>query len=310
MRNFLSALILSFLLVIPALASGAGYTGAGGGGGGGGTPGGSSGDAQVNSGGSFAGVAPGAPGNVFTSTGTGWASQAPSSGVLGFPARTEPKYMMGYQLNNQNAPTWTAWNTGTAMTAVITGGSQGTAQIARPGGGGNALTVDYTTGAVAANGCYCISTGTFRSRQNNPALLISARCPSSVDVRYWVGWSNAIIHNVAASALNTLHVASFYYETGLGYTNWQAVTCDGANHINIVDTGIPFQTADLHRFTVALGDATGSNDAKFYYDGSLVATITTNLPGNTQNICFSVAVNNTNNAAKDLYVQRFYCEAD
>lgn len=59
-----------------------------GGGGGGGTPGGSSGDVQVNNAGAFAGVSPGTAGNVLTSTGSGWASTAPGGGSIVYAAQS------------------------------------------------------------------------------------------------------------------------------------------------------------------------------------------------------------------------------
>lgn len=67
-RNNLTATVVGDKIVVDAP------------GGSGGSPGGSSGDAQMNNGsGGFSGVSPGSSGNVLTSNGTNWTSAAPAS---------------------------------------------------------------------------------------------------------------------------------------------------------------------------------------------------------------------------------------
>lgn len=76
MRRIALALAALLLLAVPA---GSDVINPGTGGGGGGTPGGNSGDIQINSSGSFGGLAPGSSGNIAQSTGSAWASATPAS---------------------------------------------------------------------------------------------------------------------------------------------------------------------------------------------------------------------------------------
>jgi hypothetical protein len=81
-----------------------------------------------------------------------------------------------------------------------------------------------------------------------------------------VFWSSgAIVNHVAFQKLS-------------GDTNFFATAGDGSTAATRVDTGVAWATGDWHNFEIYLYDNGGTQTAKYWIDGTLVATITTNCP--------------------------------
>ncbi len=109
----------------------------------------------------------------------------------------------------------------------------------------------------------------------NIQMLAIARITSLTDIRMFIMLSDTVGQTVPASDTpSSSKFAGFRYSSTAGDTNFQCCTSDGSTQTT-VDSGV---AADLnsHLFAIEFDDA-GPN-VKFYIDGTLVATITTNLP--------------------------------
>ena len=67
-------------------------------------------------------------------------------------------------------------------------------------------------------------------------------------------------------------------------TNWQAVTSGGAAETQ-TDSGVAWGASDWHNYEIYIYDDTGTMTAKFWIDGVLVATHTTNVPATGALLC-------------------------
>jgi hypothetical protein len=84
-------------------------------------------------------------------------------------------------------------------------------------------------------------------------------------------------------APTTQHLAAFRYDTVLdGSAFWRTVTNDGAGPATVNTSSVAVAANTPYVMRVACGAA----DCKFYINGSLVATHTTTLPGNTTLLLF------------------------
>ena len=289
-KFFFLILLLALTVATPAFAGGAGYSG-------------------PLKGGSGTLPAPGADGNVLTSDGAGsWVSEAPSGGgglvpEVPFTYNIATKHMGGHHLVNTFATTFTQINGFSPPTVATTGGSVAAATTAGPSG--NLQTLRYQTGTTTNQFCSLIAAATLRSREYNPAILYIVRTSHNTNVRYWIGWSNGDL--AAISNPTATQVAAFRFDTAVD-TTWKAVTANGIGGVTVTDTGISIENSNVHKFAVRMGATAGTNDVKFYYDGSLVATNSANLPAS--NLQWNIACTNLASAMREMYILRIYYEYD
>lgn len=94
-------------------------------------------------------------------------------------------------------------------------------------------------------------------------------------------------YSVRVGLLNVseTHGAFFRYVDNVNSGKWQAVTLDGVGVETATDTGVTADTT-YHIFIIE-ADSAGAN-VKFYIDGTLVATITTNIPTSYTSIIFKI----------------------
>lgn len=110
----------------------------------------------------------------------------------------------------------------------------------------------------------------------------------NVITSYRVWWGLTTANLSAVGAPTTQSVAAFRYDTGVDTASVQfrAVTCDGASGVTTTATGVTVTATQAYRFVII----TSSSDVKFYIDGTLVATHTTNLPAANTNLGHQVVV--------------------
>jgi hypothetical protein len=96
------------------------------------------------------------------------------------------------------------------------------------------------------------------------SITSRSRLSSTTSIQGEVGFE-------AASPDNTTNWITLYYDSVLG-TNWQA-ECAASGVATTVDTGIAANTS-YHEFRIECK----SGSVVFFFDGVLVATITTNIP--------------------------------
>lgn len=131
----------------------------------------------------------------------------------------------------------------------------------------------YSFGAADTYCGWYGSPGFYRNPRNIDSLFL-AFVARTTDIRFWVGLASAG-SSLSVSATPSGRYAMFRFSAIDGDSNFQACSSDGSSQ-TVVDTGIAADMA-MHRFGIFFDDVTPG--LKFYIDGTLVATITTNLPG-------------------------------
>jgi len=110
---------------------------------------------------------------------------------------------------------------------------------------------------------------------------------ATADGRFWFGLgSNAVMSATGLGGSDSPNSLSadfmgFRYSTVAGDSNWQCVVSNGFSGggsagDTIVDSGIAADTKS-HRFAFVVNDSVPN--VKFYIDSTLVATVTTHVPG-------------------------------
>lgn len=95
-----------------------------------------------------------------------------------------------------------------------------------------------------------------------------------VNMRLWIGCQSKInVSSVFRSDTPNAVFVGFRFSTNAGDTHWKAICQTDNTHQTVVDTGIA-PDLNLHNWEVRWDDV----QYKFFMDGVLVATITTNIP--------------------------------
>lgn len=125
---------------------------------------------------------------------------------------------------------------------------------------------------TALSGSSSLQTGALARPQWNATWTARIKTGSSVAaIRAWIGLSDV---SFTGSNDPTGNLAAFRYSTGASDTNWMAATNDNSGGCGFTDTGIAVTASTPYTLRAALT----ATDVKFYIDGALVATRTTNLP--------------------------------
>jgi len=170
--------------------------------------------------------------------------------------------MMGADVNGASA----------AMTPTFQSGSPG------PGGGDFGPCVSLTTGTTAAGRAHWgLGNGAIVHALNSfYELLYWRSCIAILDLSdaveeydVWFGFGDSSISAVPTDGLQFV-----YNRDGLG-TNW-FVQNRAAGAGAAVDTGVPVAPNSAHEFIVSW---TPSGGVKYWYDGTVIANLTNNLPG-------------------------------
>jgi hypothetical protein len=155
-----------------------------------------------------------------------------------------------------------------------------------------------TIGSVA--GVEAASMGWF-ARDLKPIYVARQATYTSVaDVRFWFGLASATPSGSADPS--GVHLAAFRYDTATdGTAFWRCCTKDGTT-MTVTATGVAIATDTVYLFRIE----TDSSAVRFYIDGNLVATHTTNLPGSSTAIGPTAKVTALAAAAKSLRHSRLY----
>lgn len=128
-------------------------------------------------------------------------------------------------------------------------------------------------GLVGANG---MTLGATLAQQTRLGLLQTTTC------RIWIGFvnTNSPQPNALKATNPALNICAFRYDSTAD-TNFQCYASTDASHFTAVDSGVPADTAN-HDFAMVVSN--GGATVKFYIDGNLVGTISTNLPATNQSL--------------------------
>lgn len=154
-------------------------------------------------------------------------------------------------------------------------GGQGTPTFGTPSATTPAF-VRYTQAAATIDTDAGLESGTtFNYWGQRPIIVIRFRLASQAagNIRAFFGASSSAV--TTNDAPPSAHYALLRYSTSAPDTNWQFLTNDGGVTPTVTNTGV---AADANWHTVII--VVGASDVKCYLDGTLVATNTTDLPGN------------------------------
>jgi len=197
-------------------------------------------------------------------------------GVYAKPTGTTPGYVGGAQTNTA---------VGTAASSPQVTGAY----------------FQYTTGTTTGN-CGGWSSSAAQVRTGWAPVVFHAKFrtgTSIADYRFWCGMFSA---TPMASATPAVHMVGLRYESGTD-TNWRAVTAAGSTPTT-ADTGVAVAVSTDYEVIITVN----ADAAKFYINGTLVATIATTLPTTTTNLTLWVQCCTKTTAAKIAQVSRMVVE--
>jgi hypothetical protein len=155
--------------------------------------------------------------------------------------------------------------------------------------------VNHATGTTSGNASGALSgTGLVR-RDWQPEFIARIKTPSDItSMRLWIGFATG---NPDGSDAPSSHMAAFRFSTGVPDTNWIAYTDDGDGTGTATDTGVAVAADTVYLLRV---DCSDPANVKFYVNGSLVATNTTNLPTATTGLFAQLRVTTLTAASRAL----------
>jgi hypothetical protein len=122
--------------------------------------------------------------------------------------------------------------------------------------------------------------------------------------RIWIGLHSAAPGNSDSPATS---LVAFRFSTVAPDTNWMACTKDGTT-LNAVDTGVVVAVSTNYLLEITVNNTAGT--AEFKINGSVVATLNTNLPAAATNLGYNAQITPTTTTAKNMKLSRVYCELD
>jgi hypothetical protein len=115
--------------------------------------------------------------------------------------------------------------------------------------------------------------------------------------RIWVGFSDTAPQTADDPA--SAHLAGFRYSTAAGDTNWMACVKDGAT-ISATSSGVAVAIDTMYLFRIEMDSA----EVRFYIDGTLVHTATSNLPGIDTSVGVNVSLTQLAASARSILYSR------
>lgn len=160
------------------------------------------------------------------------------------------------------------------------------------------------TTASSGNGAYFSSYG--QPSRSGRSLRIQgyAKLEATTSERVWLGLTEDVAASRDADDPTIDHVG-FRYSTNASDTNWKCVTNDGGVGGTVNDSGVAASTTSFLWEIVE----TNATDFKFYINGALVCTNSTNLPVTSTNIGFVGVITTLTTATKELRLGYIYSEA-
>ena len=138
---------------------------------------------------------------------------------------------------------------------------------------------------------------------HNPIFFAKIKTGASIAaMRLWIGLTSNDITNVDDPLVE---VCAFRYSAGIS-GNWYAVTDDGAT-LTPVDTGLAIAANTIYTPMI---EVVNGNTVKFYINGALLHTATTNLPSAATDFGWNIYWATTENVAKRIYISRVFLESN
>jgi hypothetical protein len=137
--------------------------------------------------------------------------------------------------------------------------------------------------------------------------LMSAQMVGNIQSRYYFGLTSCAqgsVHSTFYTNTPNTNFIGFRWSAGTD-TNIQAMCGTDSSHITLVDTGISAVTS-RHTFEFVPASATS---VKFYIDGTLVATVSTNVPANTVAMSSICTMDLNNSGSSNGYINWWYVYA-
>lgn len=163
-----------------------------------------------------------------------------------------------------------------------------------------------TAGNANRDGGWQSSVFTQNRRDNSPIFLMRAKTgPAITDIQNSRMWFGLFSANPMASATPVAHLAAFRYDTGAdGTAFWRCVTSDGAA-LTVTATTVAVAQDTVYEFMIAMTDPA---NIRFYINGILVATHTTNLPSLTQDLGHNEQIRTLIASSVNIKLKRIFME--
>ena len=158
--------------------------------------------------------------------------------------------------------------------------------------------ISYTTTASSGNAAGWISPSFVVARRAwNPDFAARITTAGALSAqRIWIGMMSTSLD--AVQDPTTQHVAAFRYDTTAdGTAFWRTVTCDGST-ANVTTTTVAIAAASYYVLRIVLR----SGSVKFYINGTLAATHTTNLPTTSTTLGYAARLTALAAAARTISI--------
>lgn len=166
--------------------------------------------------------------------------------------------------------------------------------------------IQYTSAAVINSDAGWIAAAFSQTQFNyRPAYAVSMRVGTPItNVRYWLGLFSATPIAATDPAIDGM---GFRYSTDVdGTAFWRCWTNDGAGGGTVTVTTVALTANTVYNLAIEV-DSAGAN-VKFYINGILVATHTTNLPTGATNLGHVERLRTLDAVAKLISLSKVYCE--
>jgi hypothetical protein len=199
----------------------------------------------------------------------------------------------------------------TILGASITGngGSYSGLNAAVPASGTAAYNDMYSSGLAAFGGFSDTGGPAFWFTGTNLNLWASMFVKQLLAERVYIGLfeSTLLTTTLYATDTETAHnYACFRWSTTVPDAYIQCITCDGTTQ-NIQSSGVAMDTKS-HSYLIVFNDS--APNVKFYIDGTLVATSTSNLPATSTLMCYQVGFAATDYAQPHIGVSGVTIQSD
>ena len=158
--------------------------------------------------------------------------------------------------------------------------------------------LNHSTSTTSGNASGLLSSAYTYVRRDWEAeyvALVKTDATLITSIRYWVGMFSG---SVDASSMPAVHLAAFRYDTGTDGTAYWRACASNASTNTVVTTSVAVVANTVYLMRIVCSNVT--NDIRYYINGVLVATISTNLPTSSQLMGYGMRVTTLSAAARNL----------
>lgn len=141
--------------------------------------------------------------------------------------------------------------------------------------------------------------GDVHALQALPSVKFFFRTGSSVaDVRFWVGLFSA---DPMTSSTPAIHGVGLRFDTGVDSSTWKVWSNDGSGSGTSSDSGVAMSANTSYVVEVRV---ISTSEVEIYINGSLVASVTSDLPESSQKLRAYCQVRNLVASSKDIKIRK------